>query len=989
MSSPFQALVASIQENCLPGIWSKGVAHARNHDVTVDSVKADELIFRVRVIGRSVSPKVTLWPEDEDAYCDCGEKVEPCAHVAAAAAYLKTGGSLELSADALKPPVANHVRYCFLRREDALFFERRLIVADKPEMILEESLISFVGGIQSGRIKLPPLVTTKADLAVDSALGTKKRGMLDSETMKKLLAVLAECSNVFLDGVSVTTLGTPLKTRARLVDLERNGAWGYLLEQLADIKPDHVFLNGAALCGSVLRPVPTHTLLPEQEEWLREPHGHFFPAHYGKRLVLEILPALQKRIEVLIQAERLPEFTHMPVSIDVKLIKDQDQDLVAIPRIVYGVPPLAELDPIKNELIYLDPKQIPIRDIAAERAAERLLQSTLHLKPGQLSRYSGQNAIEFMNKLKQQPQITRSGEGEQTFKVLGKAKPQLSFSADGSFDAAFECDGKTASLERVLQSWRENASLVPLLDGGWAELPLSWLNEHGHRLEQLLRAREHGSKLPKRFALEVGQMQADLGDTPSSFATNLRRALEEFNGIPDAKLPSDLKADLRDYQKKGIAWLCFLRDQGLGGVLADDMGLGKTLQALCAIKGRTLIIAPTSVLYSWRDQTKKFRPSLSVNLFHGANRKHVKDVDITLTSYAIARLDQEALSAQNWDTIIIDEAQMIKNAESQTARAVFSLTGEFRLALTGTPVENRLEDLWSQFQFVNPGLLGSRTDFQEEFVQPITSGDPNRGKKLRTRIRPFLLRRLKRDVAPELPPRTETVLHTELSTSERELYESVLAATKRDIILKLETPASGVSMMAVLEALLRLRQACCHPALLPGQKADTSSKAELLLETLEQSFESGHRALVFSQWTSLLDQLQPLFDARAWKYSRLDGTTRDRDAIVKEFQDPNGPQVMLISLKAGGVGLTLTAADHVFILDPWWNPAVEDQAADRAHRIGQTNPVLIHRLVAKNTIEERILELQSRKRELAATALEDSQVATRLTKEDILELLQG
>ena len=412
------------------------------------------------------------------------------------------------------------------------------------------------------------------------------------------------------------------------------------------------------------------------------------------------------------------------------------------------------------------------------------------------------------------------------------------------------------------------------------------------------------------------------------------------------------------------------------------MGLGKTLQALCALRGRTLVVAPTSVLPNWEQEIARFRPGLTRCVYHGQKRTLDPKADVTLTTYAILRLDADALAAVGWDTLVLDEAQAIKNPTSQAARAAYALRAGFRIAMTGTPVENRLAELWSQLHFANPGLLGGASDFEARYARPVAEGDADAAARLRARIRPFVLRRTKREVAPELPPRTEVVLHAQLSEPERALYDTVRAAARADLVLRLD---AGASPLQVLEALLRLRQAACHPGLLPGQQAESSSKLELLLETLEECLSEGHRALVFSQWTSLLDRVEPLLARANVSFARLDGSTHDRGAVVANFQRDDGPPVLLISLRAGGVGLNLTAADHVFILDPWWNPAVEDQAADRAHRIGQERPVMIYRLVASDTVEERVQALQQHKRGLADAALAGASGS--LTRDELLSLL--
>jgi SNF2 family DNA or RNA helicase len=540
----------------------------------------------------------------------------------------------------------------------------------------------------------------------------------------------------------------------------------------------------------------------------------------------------------------------------------------------------------------------------------------------------------------------------------------------------------------VLEAWREGADYVPLIGGGWAPLPRDWLERYGARIEALWEARaarEPGTvaALPPQLLPELAELGEELGARVPAELRALRERLLETP--PQAALPAGLKAELRDYQREGVSWLARLRDAGLGAVLADDMGLGKTLQALCAVRGKTLVVCPTSVLAAWSAQIASFRPDLRTCVFHGAERELDESADVVLTTYALLRLERERLEERHWDSIVLDEAQLIKNPSSQAARAAHGLKGDFRLALTGTPVENRLDDLWSQFQFANPGLLGTRRAFQQEYGRAAARGDARSAERLRHRIRPFLLRRLKREVARELPPRTEVTLHCELSEAERSLYDSLLASSRQEVLQKLE---QGASPFAALELLLRLRQACCSPALVPGGgKPASSSKIELLTQSLLESSALGHRALVFSQWSGLLDLIEPALRAAGLGFLRLDGSTPDRAAVVQGFQRQDGPPVLLISLKAGGTGLTLTAADHVYLMDPWWNPAVEDQAADRAHRIGQENPVLIQRLVARDTVEDRIEALKRRKQELARNLLEGAGQAAPLTREELLELL--
>jgi superfamily II DNA or RNA helicase len=676
--------------------------------------------------------------------------------------------------------------------------------------------------------------------------------------------------------------------------------------------------------------------------------------------------------------------------------------LSVLPLLVYGDPPMARID--GDDVIAIGKgKSVPVRRKDEERQLVQRLRAELDMIPGRRVDFDGSDATKFASKLREWQK--RAGGDEAGAVFEGKPlHPRLVMSEDGTFDVVFEHaadlddDGepistkdahqrKRADAATVIRAWRDGLDLVPLEGGGWAPLPAGWLEQHGHRVADLLAARDTTTKKLATAALpDLGALCEAL-DVPKPLSVEkLAPLVKDFAGIPRVKLPADLDASLRHYQEIGVDWLSFLRDAELGAVLADDMGLGKTLQTICALRGRTLVVSPKSVVYNWADEIARFRPGLRTAIYHGAERELDRSADVTLTTYAVLRLDVAHLAEEEWDVVVLDEAQAIKNETSQTARAAFQLRGKFRVALSGTPVENRLEELWSIMHFANPGLLGGRSDFQERYNSPIANGEPNAAKRLRAKIRPFVLRRMKREVLPELPPRSEAVLHVELDETERSIYDAVRVATKKDVAAKLAQGGGG-SVLVALEALLRLRQAACHPELVPGQHAMSSSKIERLLEALEEAASDGHKALVFSQWTGLLDLVEPHLQNAGIKFTRLDGSTRDRGAVVNEFQSDNGPPVMLVSLKAGGTGLNLTAADHVFLLDPWWNPAVEDQAADRAHRIGQDRPVMVYRMVAKDTVEERIFALQAKKRALADVALGDADHAGGITKDELLALL--
>ena len=460
-----------------------------------------------------------------------------------------------------------------------------------------------------------------------------------------------------------------------------------------------------------------------------------------------------------------------------------------------------------------------------------------------------------------------------------------------------------------------------------------------------------------------------------------------------------LEETLRPYQKHGVAWLCHLARSRMGGILADEMGLGKTLQALAALQavgGRALIVCPSSLIHNWQREATRFTPDQRVLLLAGPDRHvafaQIPDADIVITSYPLLRRDVDRYRGIEFATMVLDEAQHIKNPDSQNAQSAQAIRAQHRFVLTGTPVENSIRDLWSLMHFVMPGFLGERQDFKERYEQPIQS-EPGglEHRRLVQRIRPFILRRLKRAVATELPEKIEQVAFAELSSEQRKVYASLLEATRRQVSELAGAKDAGKARMLVLTALLRLRQACCDLRLLGLPDVDdhgASGKVELLEELLQEAIDGGHRVLIFSQFVKMLHILRTNLEASETPFCYLDGSTKNRQAEVDRFQEGDAP-VFLISLKAGGVGLNLTAADTVIHFDPWWNPAVEAQATDRAHRIGQKSVVTAYKLIARGTIEEKILALQAKKRSIIDATIEDEQpLMEALSLDDIEELVR-
>ena len=483
---------------------------------------------------------------------------------------------------------------------------------------------------------------------------------------------------------------------------------------------------------------------------------------------------------------------------------------------------------------------------------------------------------------------------------------------------------------------------------------------------------------------DVGRLN-DLDGVPIQGATSLRKLaakLRDFSGLDQIKLPTTFKGSLRDYQQQGVNWLQFLRSHGFGGILADDMGLGKTIQTLAHLsvekragrmKNPCLIVAPTSLMSNWQREAARFTPGLKVIVLQGPDRfdrfEQIEKANLVLTTYPLLPRDRDELLARQWHYLILDEAQQIKNPKAQAAQVVRRLDAQHRLCLTGTPMENHLSELWAQFDFLMPGFLGEHQDFRRHYRTPIEQhGDGEKLQRLTCRTAPFMLRRTKDLVAAELPPKTELLRTVALGDKQAMLYESVRLTMEKKVRQSIANRGLARSHIIVLEALLKLRQVCCDPRLLPagtrGAKAAGSAKLELLFDLLPELIEEGRRVLLFSQFTTMLGLIEKEVGKHGIAYTKLTGQTRKRDAAIERFRSGE-VNLFLISLKAGGVGLNLTEADTVIHYDPWWNPAVEHQATDRAHRIGQDKPVFVYKLVAEGTVEERILALQERKQRLA------------------------
>lgn len=590
-----------------------------------------------------------------------------------------------------------------------------------------------------------------------------------------------------------------------------------------------------------------------------------------------------------------------------------------------------------------------------------------------------------------------------------KAPGQLRLGVSSGRDW-FELEGQldfgdiSVSLPELLEAAQNGQRFFRLSDGSQGMLPAEWLERYsglvslGEVSDDKIRFR------PSQAMILDAMLDAQEHVTRDRDFKAYCRKLRDFSGIRAKSAPKTFQGELRDYQKDGLSWLHFLNEFQLGGCLADDMGLGKTVQVLALLEGRrtrrlkadevhrpSLVVVPKSLIFNWINEAARFAPKLKVINHTGLLRhdNELEAADVVVTTYGTLRMDIVNIEKLHFDYIILDEAQAIKNSASQAAKVCRLLKSDHRLAMTGTPVENHLGELWSLFEFLNPGMLGASSAFQKLTTSKNEQERAASLEMLSRALRPFLLRRTKTQVLKDLPGKTEQILYCEMTGKQKRKYDELKAYYQSKLKSTIDQVGIKRAKIHVLEALLRLRQAACHLGLIdPSRVREDSGKLDAIIEQLSQVTADGHKALVFSQFTSFLDIVRKKLDREKIRYAYLDGSTNNRQAVVQQFQNDDTCPLFLISLKAGGHGLNLTSADYVFILDPWWNPAVEAQAVDRAHRIGQDRHVFAYRLISKDTVEERILELQKEKRSLADAIISaDASLIRSLTAEDLTLLL--
>ncbi|MCC6823048.1 MAG: SNF2 helicase associated domain-containing protein [Verrucomicrobia subdivision 3 bacterium] len=838
---------------------------------------------------------------------------------------------------------------------------------------------------------------------------------LDAKTFAALLPTLTDHENITLGKTSaVTVTRTPLKLPLRAT-LETNGEIVLALKEKA---------SGFVMIGDWVWQAPTLQPLglpPTAKDMFQSPVR--VPRSQVPQFLSQQWPPLQAAggVEANFQ---LSDFTLEPQAPRFLLaLRGGLTQLGALLQCAYGPRILTVGVTAADDGVWLPDPEVPTRystrDFRAEHAALGRLQRSGFSRPDSQGKLQllGQNAVlnflarEFA-KLQREWSVTLDEQLEnRTLKNIERVEPQFQITSSGVqwFDlgVVFAAGGgetfSPADIQRLILSGQSHTRLkngkLAVIDTGAVE-----------ELQEVLLdcAPQQQAQGYRISSQQAGFLEATLqqhGDWKVQAPTAWRDRAAKQSGEAKLECPplGDLEAVLRPYQKHGVAWLHFLRENGFGGILADEMGLGKTLQALAFLNalGRTksrphLIVCPTSLVFNWVAEAKKFTPGLKILALSGPDRHALFDQivtrDIVVTSYALIRRDAERYRELEFDTVVLDEAQHIKNRQTQNAQAVKAIRAPHRIVLTGTPLENSVLDLWSIFDFLMPGYLGTAKDFRERYELPIAKEKSAAAQtRLARRLRPFMLRRLKKEVASDLPAKLEQVSFCELTPDQRSVYQQVIEASRKEVSAAVGAQGIAKSRLVVLTALLRLRQVCCDLRLLKLENvnpANASGKLELFGELLEEVIDGGHRLLVFSQFVGMLTLLKERLTAEGIEFCYLDGSTTDRAAVVERFLTNAAIPVFLISLKAGGVGLNLTGADTVIHFDPWWNPAVEDQATDRAHRIGQTRVVTSYKLITRDTVEEKILTLQNRKREIIqATMGGEEEFAAALNWEEIQELL--
>lgn len=1045
-----------IKELAAPGSWRRGYDYYRKGQIIKAELKGNEVKASVKGSFKDkYDTSLKFTQKKVSANCTCPLEEEWCKHAVSVGLesikrhyyeeFLskKTGKEFVFWED--NPPEIENpkgsYKFIFNAPEDAKYVGIQIVDRSKNEIIKNiETILRFILETQkqaNGNFTLND--AQKRELAL-------LQHIFKFELVKK---------NVIWHNIPLNRLETLMPYLAQVEEVIDNDTKKRIL---FETEPWKLILKvNVSVAGNVLlslhwnRPEP-EDILPLEElkyftknaKWARyknlivplDTELATLPAHLtkstftdirdadGGKFVYEELPKLKEltNVEVYEKLEQLMLEQKLPQNVltlektetgSLRASLDFEYDGIIVP---YGK--LAEKTPYvtvkkpKEDLIYWVKRNLQYE----EQAYQNLLKSKF--TPTQTNNLviEGDYAIDFYNYLLPNARESWKVIESDDLSDFTLSKSPLKITADidfaesgDSFEIVLYCVvGKSEVDYEVIQRYfQQGQKYFYLEDKGNIEIPVNKMMKINSALNIVDAVEiEKNRFVIKTFRagivaeLEEQEVTIKMSRKFKAFWTKI----SSFNAMEEIPLPRAIKADLREYQKKGYSWLWFLYSYGLNGVLADDMGLGKTLQALALLQkskekdgaAPNLVVCPTSVVFNWEAEIEKFAPKLSYLTLTGATRKslfkNIEKKDIIITSYALIRRDIEELKKYNFRTVVLDESQNIKNYDSQTSQAARELNASHKLAMSGTPIENNLTELWSTFDFLMPGFLYDINEFNYRYGVPIQEkGDKTVGNRLKKQVYPFILRRLKRDIAKDLPDKIENIAYCHMTPEQRDFYLDVLDSTRQEIFGKISEEGLEKSKMSVFSALLRLRQICCHPMLFEQgreKNLNESGKFDHLREMLEEIINEGHRVLLFSQFVQMLDIVKAWLDKDGIKYSYLTGSTKDRKEVVNEFNSNPKIPIFLISLKAGGTGLNLTGADYVIHYDPWWNPAVEDQATDRAHRIGQTKNVFVYRLITKNSVEEKIMKLKEKKRDLVDSVISvERAIGKTLTYEDIKDIL--
>ena len=885
-------------------------------------------------------------------------------------------------------------------------------------MIVVEAEVSRNRTLVSVLPKKKTFAVGDADLALIEGLRAVpalfESGMatLSRDGFLRLLPALQNHSRVTFGKTTQATISSAALRLELLVESRGDG-----ITVKANLPPNALLLwnateawllrdNEFVRCGEALPPGSTHLI--EQPLLLDGDRALHFLAFD--------LPRLRDAFDVRAgEGVRLPEIATARPSFELRLAGALF-GVTAELMCSYGDrAPIKALANAQDQFLFRDPQntdRVLMRNLDAENAAIARLEQIgfARTDAGGFVLHGQPNVVRFFAtdypRLQRDWKVTLTAQVEKWSGEIERVTPKLEIVGSGQdwFEVRYSLTtpgGEVFSNADIQRLLRSGQSQTRLKNGHIAAIDTAGLED----FEQVIRDCDPAQTQPGLYRINrahagyVEETARELGSAVADRREALKKFITGRDASPDAKSKlGTLAKILREYQLTGFEWLTRLAANNLGGILADEMGLGKTVQTLAFLRahqgvGPALVVCPTSLLTNWENEARKFTPELKTLVLEGADRaarfKSIADVDMVITSYALLRRDIDALREIKFSTAVLDEAQHIKNPETQNAQAAFALRAKHRFVLTGTPMENSVRDLWSIMNFALPGYLGNRSDFRERYELPIARGSaPDVQRRLSRRLQPFLLRRRKRDVAKDLPEKIEQVVPCSLTSHQRAAYDALLREIQQGLGSSGKNVNAGAQRMKMLTGLLRLRQVCCDLRLVGIDKEEASAKLDLLDELLEEAIDGEHRVLVFSQFVSMLHIIRERLEKLEIPFCYLDGSTKQRQEIVDRFQGDSAIPVFLISLKAGGVGLNLSAADTVVHFDPWWNPAVEAQATDRAHRIGQTRVVTAYKLITRDTVEEKILRLQEKKRAAIDAAIESEEpLMTGLTTEELEELL--